>query len=188
MPRVYRRLALLSAMWHGVRALRVPTLTDDWRAAYADAVSMRVLALLPVLVLAAPAPSSAAAGARAARTVTLSETGRLHLTSSHQLHLNEVGSASGTIRGQIYIHLNVSSQHSVSAEVNIYPGGGSLSGDGSASYHVVGGYADFSGSLSITRGTGTYAHANARDLRFTGSIQRSNDAVQVKLSGTLRYQ
>ena len=150
-------------------------------------MSARVLALLALLVLAAPAASLASGAAHTARTVSLTESGHLHLTSSHQLHLNEQGSASGTIRGQIYIHLDVSSQHSVSAEVNIYPSGGSLSGNGSASYHVVGGYADFSGSLSITRGTGTYAHANARNLRFTGSIQRSNDAVDVKLSGTLHY-
>ena len=125
--------------------------------------------------------------AGAARSTYLNETGRLHLTSSHGLKLNEQGSASGSIKGTIYIHLTVSSQHGVSAEVNIYPSGGSLTGYSQAGYHVNGGLAEFSGSLQVLRGTGRYAHAHAHSLRFTGAIQRSNDAVNVKLSGTLFY-
>ncbi len=45
--------------------------------------------------------------ARAARTISLNESGSLHLTSHHGFHLNEQGTASGTIRGTIYIHLDV---------------------------------------------------------------------------------
>jgi hypothetical protein len=127
-----------------------------------------------------------AARARAARTVNLSESARLHRTSSNGVHLNEQGSATGTIHGTIYIHLRVSSNR-VSAEVSIYPHGGSLTGYGSASYHVNGGFAPFSGTLTISRGSGTYAHAHSGALRFTGTIQRSNDAVTVQLSGRLSY-
>jgi hypothetical protein len=124
--------------------------------------------------------------ARPARTVTLSETAHLHLTSKHSLTLNEQGQASGTIPGSIYIHLRLSNDHGgVSAEVNIYPRGGSLSGYGSATYSVEGAEAVFSGKLAIARGTGSYSHASATGLRFTGSIQRRTDAVAVKLSGPL---
>jgi hypothetical protein len=122
---------------------------------------------------------------RAARSISLSESGHLHLTSKHGFTLNEEGSATGTIRGTIYIHLHIVANSRVTAEVNIYPHGGSLSGQGSASYHVNGGYAYFSGSLSIARGTGNYGHAHASELRFTGTIQRRNDAVTVMLSGRL---
>jgi hypothetical protein len=124
--------------------------------------------------------------ARAARTISLSETGHLHLTSKHGFTLNEEGSAAGTITGTIYIHLHIANNHGgVTAEVNIYPRGGSLSGSGSASYQVQGAYAVFVGKLSISRGTGSYAHAHASSLRFSGSIQRRNDAVAVRLSGPL---
>lgn len=129
--------------------------------------------------------------ARDARTVSLQEQGSLHLTGKGHptlnQTLNEAGRASGTITGPLYIHLHLVSASKVKAEVNIYPSGGSLSGSGSASYHVVGGYAAFSGTLSITRGTGKYARARASNLRFTGKIQRRDDSVTVQLSGPLSY-
>jgi len=125
--------------------------------------------------------------ARLARTISLNETAHLHPTGRPTItRINEEGQASGTIRGTIYIHLRLSNNHGgVSAEVNIYPHGGSLSGYGSASYRVEGADAVFSGKLAITRGTGSYAHASASGLRFTGSIQRRTDAVAVQLSGPL---
>jgi hypothetical protein len=120
-----------------------------------------------------------------ARTSTLNESGRLHLTSKQGFTLNEQGSASGTITGAIYIHLHLTSTSKVTADVSIYPSAGSLSGSGSATYRVEGGYAVFSGTLAITRGSGKYAHARASALRFTGTIQRRSDAVSVRLSGSL---
>jgi hypothetical protein len=135
---------------------------------------------------AAAATGAAAPLARSARTISLSETGQLHLTSKHVFTLNEQGSATGTIKGTIYIHLHLpEAANRVTAEVNIYPHGGSLSGHGSASYEVEGADAVFSGQLAITSGSGSYAHASASDLRFTGSIERRNDAVSVRLSGQL---
>ncbi len=143
-------------------------------------------ALTGVVVLGAGI--SSAAVATAARTENLRESGKLHVTGRpNGVKLNEQGSASGTISGTIYIHLNLSSQTRVSAEVNIYPSGGSLSGYGSASYRVEGADAVFSGTLSITRGTGKYAHARAHGLRFSGSIKRVNDATTVAVSGPLSY-
>lgn len=117
----------------------------------------------------------------------LSESGRLHRTSGSGLHLNEQGTATGTIHGTVYIHLQVGSGQTFTAEVNVYAQGASLSGRGSGHYRLAAGDARFSGSLSITRGTGRYAQASAHDLRFTGSIQRSDYAVSVALFGTLRY-
>ena len=76
------------------------------------------------------------------------------------MHLNEQGNVSGTINGTIYIHLKIS-EHHVSAEVSIYPHGGSLTAAGSAGYHVNGGFAPFSGTIAVSRGTGTYAHARS---------------------------
>jgi hypothetical protein len=125
--------------------------------------------------------------AHAARTITLTESGRLHLTSHHGFTLNEQGSAFGTISGTIYIHLTISSTNHVSAEVNIYPSGGSLTGSASAAYRVEGSLASFNGTMNITRGSGRYSHAHGSGLSFTGTVQRSTDAVNVRVSGRFSY-
>jgi hypothetical protein len=122
--------------------------------------------------------------ARAARTIALSETGRLRLTSKHNFTLNEQGSASGTAAGTIYVHLTAVSSSRVTAEVNIYPRGGSISGYGTASYRRSGSTASFSGSMSIARGTGSYAHIHGSGLSFSGTIQEADDdAITVHVSG-----
>jgi hypothetical protein len=136
-------------------------------------------------LLFAGATASRAATAHSARTFSLSETGRLHLTSHHGFTLNEKGSASGTISGTIYLHLNVVSTNRVTAEVNIYPSGGSLTGHANASYRPAGATASFNGTMSISRGTGSYSHASGSGLSFTGTIQRSNDALTVHVNGRM---
>ncbi|HEY7934393.1 MAG TPA: autotransporter [Solirubrobacteraceae bacterium] len=141
-----------------------------------------VLAALGPLVRGASG-APVAALAHGARTFSLRENGSLHMTSKHNFTLNEQGSASGTITGTIYVHLSIVSTSRVSAEVNIYPRGGSISGNGTANYHRGSKTATFSGSASITRGTGTYAHARGSGLSFSGTITRSNDAITVHMSG-----
>lgn len=127
--------------------------------------------------------ASAASDAQSARSLSLNETGRLHLTSHHGFTLNEQGTASGTIAGTIYIHLHVASTNHVTAEVSIYPKGGSLTGLASASYRPSGAVASFAGTMNISRGTGSYSHASGSGLSFSGTIERTNDAVTVRVAG-----
>jgi hypothetical protein len=148
-------------------------------------VAAAVLVALFGAAAARPATLGAAPAARAARTFTLSENGHLRLTGHHGFTLNEQGSATGTIAGTIYIHLDVVSTNRVTAEVNIYPAGGSLTGYASASYHPSGGVATFSGTLSIARGTGRYSHARGNGLSFTGTIRRADDAVTAHVNGQM---
>jgi hypothetical protein len=148
------------------------------------AVWLGVSLAVPSTSAHASGPGAVAAQARAARTVTLNETGRLHLTSKHNFTLNEVGSASGTAAGRIYVHLTAVSSSRVTVEVNIYPHGGSLSGRGSASYRRAGAIASFSGSMTIVGGTGGYAHIHGSGLSFNGTIAESDsDAITVHVSG-----
>jgi hypothetical protein len=123
--------------------------------------------------------------ARTARTFSLNETGSLRMTTKHNFTLNEQGSARGTIAGTIYVHLTIVSTSRVTAEVNIYLRGGSITGDGTASYHRGSQTATFSGTVSIERGTGSYARAHGSGLSFSGTIARSNDAITVHMSGTV---
>ncbi len=133
--------------------------------------------------LAPSASQARAAGANGARVLSLNENGSLHLTSKHGFTLNEQGLASGTVKGTIYVHLTIVSSRRVTAELSIYPSGGSITAQGSASYHKERTNARFAGSMSIERGTGSYAHARGSGLSFSGAIQRSNDAITVHVAG-----
>ncbi len=129
-----------------------------------------------------------AASATAARTLSIDENGNLKLTSRQGFTLNERGIASGTFKGTIYVHLKIVSSSHVTAEVNIYPSGGSsITGYGTAGYRKEGAIGRFSGSLSVERGSGAYAHARGSGLSFSGTIQRSNYAVTVHVAGTASY-
>ena len=146
-----------------------------------------------VVCLAAVAAASVsfAVGAYARTTATesavvsLNDTGHLHLTSHHSFTLNEQGTASGTIAGTIYIHLNVVSTNRVTAEVNLYPHGGSITGYAAAGYHPSGAVATFNGTMSVARGTRRYSGAHGSGLSFSGTVQRSTDAVTVHVSGRM---
>jgi len=150
----------------------------------------RACALSLVAAVAATAPFVGAgvvhaAAARAAGTLSLNDTGHLHRTSHHGFTLNEEGSTSGTIVGTIYIHLKIVSTNRVTAEVSIYPSGSSITGYATADYRPSGAVASFSGTMTIERGTGRYKGAHGSGLSFTGTVQRSNDAVTVHVSGRM---
>jgi hypothetical protein len=160
---------------------------SDSRSGLSGALAAAVVYVATLLALGPLAPASARAATppgRAARTFSLNEAGSLHLTSKHGFTLNEQGSATGSVKGPIYVHLRIVSTTRVTAEVSIYPAGGSISGKATASYHREGTVAHFYGSLSVDRGTGSYNHARGSGLSFSGTIQRSNDAVTVRVSGT----
>jgi hypothetical protein len=126
-----------------------------------------------------------AVAAHVSATLTLNDTGRLHLTSKHGFTLSEQGSASGNISGSMYLHLHIVSTNRVTAEVNIYPSGGSVTGQASASDHPSGAVATFNWTMSIARGTGRYSHARGRGLSFAGAIKRENDSVTVHVVGRM---
>jgi hypothetical protein len=121
--------------------------------------------------------------ARAAKAVSVSEVGQLHLISKHGYTLNERGAASGTIKGTISVQLKIVSTSRVTAEVTIYPSGGSIAGQGTASYHKGKATASFAGSLSVEHGSGSYAHAQGSGLSFSGTISESNEAITVHVGG-----
>jgi hypothetical protein len=135
------------------------------------------LALTPA-VAGATGPRAGVAG-----TVSLNDTAHLHRTSSHGFNLYESGQATGSLGGSLSLHLDVVSTNHVTAQLTVKPNGGSMNGSASGSYRVDGGTASFSGTMSITGGSGRYAHAHGSGLSFSGTIQRSNDAVTVHVNG-----
>jgi hypothetical protein len=134
------------------------------------------------LTMGATGASGATAGA--ARTVSLNDTAHLRKTSSHGFNLYESGSTSGSISGSITLHLDVVSTNRVTAQITVHPrGGGSINGSASGSYRNNGATASFSGAMSVTSGSGSYSGAHGSGLSFSGTIERTTDAVTVHVSG-----
>ena len=135
------------------------------------------------LALTSAPAGAAGAGARSARTVTLNDTAHLHKTAHHGLNLYESGTATGSIKGSIALHLDVVSTNRVTAQLTVYTRGGSIKATASGTYRNNGSTASFSGTMSINGGSGSYSHAHGSGLSFSGTIQRSNDATTVRVSG-----
>lgn len=153
-------------------------------------VSSAALALSAVataVIFGAGAAGAASPRATAARSLNLNDSAKLHLQNKHGIELKEQGTAKGSLGGPLYLQLKVTSTRSVSAQIQVYPNGGSISGSAKAGYSVQGSTALFSGTLVITKGSGTYSKAKASALKFSGTIQRSNDAVTVHVSGNMSY-
>lgn len=146
---------------------------------YADGSNSSVLTRTPCPLAALPP------AAHAAKALSLNESGQLHLTSRHGFTLNERGSAAGTIAGTISVRLTIVSTSSVTAEVTISRSDGSITGYATAGYRKGNTMAGFSGSMSVSRGSGRYSGAHGSGLSFSGTIQRSNYAVGVHVSGRL---
>jgi hypothetical protein len=145
-----------------------------------------VAAVTAVAVARADSRPSAAPPAHVAKTIALNETGHLLETSRHNFTLNEEGSASGTAAGRIYVHLTTVSSTRVTAEIDIYPHGGSLTGYGTGTYRRGTATISFSGSMSIERGTGSYAGVHGSGLSFSGTIaESSHDPITVHVSGVV---
>jgi len=134
----------------------------------------------------APRAPASRAAARASRTISFQESGRLSLVGKpHGYTLYERGTASGTAAGSIYVRLTAVSTSRVTAEVNIYARGGSIVGYATANYRTGGTTASFDGSMSVRSGSGSYARVRGSGLSFSGTIERSNDAIAVRVSGRL---
>jgi hypothetical protein len=131
-------------------------------------------------------PGSAIPAARAARTVSLIETGRLHSTSGGGVTIDERGRATGTYDCAITVHLTILSANRVTASFTVNPRGGTISGTGSARFVAKGADGYFGGTISIARGTGSYRHAWGGNIGISGVIDRETLDLTVHVHGTIR--
>lgn len=152
-----------------------------------------VAALTAVAVAGAAAVGTGAAGAagpsaKAARSLNLNDSASLKLNNHKGVELKESGNAHGNLPGLIYIQLRLASSKSVTAKIQVYPSGGSISASASATYRVVtSSSASFSGTLNITSGSGRYSKAKGSRLSFSGTVHRPSDSVSVHVSGKMSY-
>jgi hypothetical protein len=141
--------------------------------------------------LAVASATSLAASSRtratAARRLSVSEAASLHLTSHHGSILNEQGNATGTLRCPLTISLNVS-YTTATISFSICSNDGTFSGSGKAQFYASGESAHFRGTVSISHGTGKYAHAAGSGLQIEGKIERRrNYALSVTVHGEMQF-
>jgi hypothetical protein len=135
-------------------------------------------------------PSTGARGvehsrrAHSARTLSATDTAHLHLVKSPGSLLLEEGSASGTLPGTVKARCVVGP--TVTAKFTIYTRAGAISGQGAGKLSSSGGEPSFGGSMTVTGGTGRYAHAHGRG-GFYGVLNRRTDAMILQTTGTLSY-
>ena len=105
------------------------------------------------------------------------------MSSSGSLLFDE-GKATGTLPGSMRVHLNLGT--TFTGTFTIHASGGSIEGRGSAAPHGSGTYESFSGTLTVTGGTGRYAHAHGHGGLY-GTFDRDNYALVIKTTGSLTY-
>jgi hypothetical protein len=127
-------------------------------------------------------PSAAAFAARALKAV---DTAHLHYTSSSGSLLFEEGSASGTIPGKMRVHCEVGPTLTASFTIFVR-GGGAIDGRGTAKAHGSGVYESFAGTLTVTGGSGRYAHARGHAGLY-GVFDRRTYGLTVQTTGRLSY-
>jgi hypothetical protein len=120
----------------------------------------------------------------ASRSVSVNDTGHLHLLKAFGSVLLEEGAAGGTLPGLAKVRLLVGS--TVIASFTIQTKYGTIYGSGRAALHSSGRYASFGGSLSVSNGTGSYARAHGSGKLY-GVIDRRTSALTVQTVGTLSY-
>jgi hypothetical protein len=141
--------------------------------------------------LASQAPSAVTRGgsepvATAARELNLQETGYLHSVGEPSVTVDEQGHATGTFDCTITVRLTIVSASRVTATFTVKPKGGSVTGTGSARFSRQGSNGYFGGTIAITHGTGSYAHASGANIGISGVIGLETYNLTVHVHGKIR--
>ncbi len=125
--------------------------------------------------------------ARAARTVSVDDNGQLLRVHASGEIITEEGAVSGTLPGTAKVRLDIGAELVTASFRITVRGVGSIVGHASARLSSPGRHASFRGTLSVTGGTGRYAHARGTGKLY-GVIERKSDNLTVQTrEGMLNY-
>ncbi len=131
-------------------------------------------------------PALASPIGHTARSQVVNDESSLHLVGESGSELVEEGKVTGTLLGRVKVLFNIGA--TVAAKITLYPAsGGSITGQGVGKLHSSGRYASFSGTVSITKGTGSYEHARGTAGFYGTILRKAPYPVVVQTRGTLHY-
>lgn len=144
-----------------------------------------------ILALAMAAGASGSASGRpaahAARVLSVRDEGRLHFTKSSGEVIIDEGRASGSFPGWIRARFLYNGEPTVTAHFTISGAGGSISARGSGRLSSpTSPSPSFHGTMSVTGGTGRYAHVHGSGELY-GVYYRRSYALTVQAIGKLPY-
>jgi hypothetical protein len=123
--------------------------------------------------------------AHVARTLNATDEAHLRYIHSSGSELIETGTATGTLPGSMNARVSIGASISGAFTITVR-GGGSIKGHGSGIPSGSGTYESFRGSLTVTGGTGRYAHAHGY-AKLYGTFDRKTYALVVQTTGRLSY-
>ena len=139
------------------------------------------------VALLSASQSSAArrqATAHATRSLNGTATAHLHLVKPNGTQLLEEGPVTGALTGSMHAVLNTGNVFTGSFTIRTH--GGAIEGSGRATPHGLGRYQSFSGTITLTGGTGRYSHAHGRAGLY-GTFDRRTYALVIQTTGRLSY-
>jgi hypothetical protein len=149
-----------------------------WRLVAAGAVA------LSVAVFCCQSAGSSLEAARMARTERLAMTAHLRYVTARGSYLLEEGSAVGPLAGAVKARIRFTAD--ISGSFAFYPRGGSITGYGSGKLHESGTYVSFGGTVTITGGTGRFAHARGSGGLY-GVYDRRTLGLTIQTTGDVSY-
>ncbi len=154
----------------------------------ATAVSLLILTFAAIACVGGtglPAIADPGAAKASSRVIMLKETAQLRVTKNtptvHEAH----GQCSGTIAGALYLRIVVENATRTSQTFSGSSRAGTLSGRGVSTYRVAGSVLSFTGTISISNGSGTYAHAYGSGIHIEGSMNRLKGTISMEISGSM---
>lgn len=148
---------------------------------------MAATGLAAALALGAIPAHAGTPVAHAARSMNVRDEAKLHFVRSSGSSLSDEGRASGTIPGTVRISFTYDGSPNVSAQFTIYGSSGSIR------VHASGRLSSptspdpsFKGTLTVTGGSGRYAHAHGNGALY-GTFNRRTYGLVVQDQGTLYY-
>ena len=158
------------------------TLSPSWRRSAERLAVLSAITSAAIIALTAQ-DTLASSVARIAREQSVTDRTYLRLVGPPGTEITEKGTSYGTFSGSVLNHLKFSGGR-ISGNFVLHAHGGIVKGNTNGS--VVGKSAQpvvsFAGTVSITGGTGRYAHASGQ-LHLKGSIRRSNYEIYEETSG-----
>jgi hypothetical protein len=151
-------------------------------------LKMKKVALLVAcmaLCLALSGEMAGLADAHKGKTITLQETAKLNLIKNEVDFHEAVGTATGTFDGKVRLRINVETASKMTARFATRGPQGGLIGTGIANYTVSGSILRFSGTSTITGGTGNYETAHGHGIHIEGVMNRLKETMTMKFEGTM---